>query len=234
MSSSEVLEGAPDHSIAVIFPARQGPPWGTEEEAKPWTEVLDYACAWAMGENTPNGAASKITYNLYHNVGAEYDCRTNNYTCRREDKECFCINDFLHNIPSIKNIDCRGMGKALVTFLNVVGCGANYRICTHIEDAFKCFKPIGCDNNNWKCPNFSYNYHAFACIGDKVFDSAFLYISSSSEPEHANKFPFIAANITWEEYKSIATVSGHANYPEAFRFFLYYNTHSNQEENEID
>jgi len=208
-----------------IILAQPQSPWNTGGKSTPWTEVLDFACTWAHGETTPEKAATKITYYLYHHVGAIYN--ENSKRCidtKSNTQESFSFKCFLERVPEaeVGNIDCKAMGKAMVTFFNVVGCGASYRFCKNFGTYLNCTIPAGTEDsdNMWQCPYLDNDYHAFCSIGDKIFDAVFYYISPSKNSSRAPYSAQVAANISWEDYKRIIIQTGNVSYPETRRFHI--------------
>jgi hypothetical protein len=210
--------GKSRNKIFIILTQPQSP-WNRSEKSKPWTEVLDLACTWAHGETTPEGAASKITHYLYHHVGSKYDEADDNQFIKSPGAGGFRLGKFLSLIPDVCNVNCAVMGKALVTFSNVLGCGTNYRLLELEKDdknyELNCIIPVGVD---WGCTYDNLRFHAFGSIGDKIFDPTFYYACDSDCPVQSPQPVYIMANIPWEEYKIRLIKEPISDYPRTFRF----------------
>jgi hypothetical protein len=165
--SSSVEIGNSKNKIYVIL-ADPKLPWKSKGQSKPWADALEKSCCWSDGETTQEGAAEKITHHLYNDIGGEYDLGGGEYTCR---SGCpFAFDRFLRAIPEVGPVNCADMGKALVTFSNILGCNLNY-YDQKIEYNINCIKAIGIDWD-WDC-NRTFDFHAFAGTDDeKIFDAS--------------------------------------------------------------
>jgi hypothetical protein len=187
-----------------IVLAQPQSPWTTSGQSEPWTDVLIYSTIWACGQTTPEGAADKITRQLFLNVGGLYDTYAGSPSYGGDGY--FFLTNFLDNIPNIGVVNCYDMGKSLVTFANVVGCGLSYRY----SDPFgyvNCIYAIGrCWTNNpfyehpmiypkpivpgdWGFPEgrWSFGRHAFGSIGDNIFDAC-LTVDTDNDPDYGPPF----------------------------------------------
>lgn len=209
--SSRVYIGNSKNKIYIVLSEPQCP-WTTRGPAAPWTDVLDYACAWADGQTTAEGAAEKITHRLYNDIGGSYQREGDKYTGGPRS-ESFCLTDFLKHIPHIGDVSCHDMGKALVTFANVVGCGLNYRLSEPFGDKLHCIIPIGlCRSCGLEFAN-----HAFGSIGDYIFDAC-LKVEVDKNPDQPAHISAWMTNIYWERYKQKVIKKGTAFYPETYSF----------------
>ncbi|NIM14949.1 MAG: hypothetical protein GTO45_23535 [Candidatus Aminicenantes bacterium] len=211
MDSSQEPIGNSINKIYIVLSEPQCP-WTTRGPTEPWTDVLNYACAWADGETTPEGAAEKITHHLYNDLGGSYQQEGSNYT--GSTSESFDLTDFLDSIPDIGTVNCHDMGKALAAFSNVVGCALNYRISDPFGDNLHCIKPIGKDS--WCCSKEFAN-HAFGSIGDNIFDAC-LKADVGRDPDQQPNIPGWMTNILWEDYKEKVVKEGEPFYPKAYSF----------------
>jgi hypothetical protein len=141
--SSEVHIERTSNKIFIVLTEPQ-PPWNTKGQTEPWSEALAWSCRWARGETTPEGAATKITKALLNTIGAKYDTRDG----EPQFSEPFELTRFISNFPDVGVVNCYDMGKALVSFSNVVGCDLSYGACWPFGYV-NCIKAIGrCWTNN--------------------------------------------------------------------------------------
>ncbi|MCP5106550.1 MAG: hypothetical protein GY950_24410, partial [bacterium] len=122
-SSSPKTHIATSANKLFILLAQPRKPWTQTGQTKPWADVLDLSCKWARGENTPEGAAAKITRRMYDNLGGIYQSIPY-YT--DECYSSFNLDQFMNNISCIGGVNCCDMGKSLVIFSNSVGCHLVY------------------------------------------------------------------------------------------------------------
>lgn len=171
-------------------------PWTITGDTTPWTDVLDLTSQVAYGESRSEDAAKKITKFLYKEIGGCYEKRKR-YTMSDGD---FCLKKFLKNIPHVGKANCYDMGRALVTFSNVLGCGLDLWF---LGSSFtsNCIKPMGKD---WECDEKSceFDNHAFAVLGDRVFDAA-LKVDSWGDPTEKRYRAAWLINIPWADYKKM-------------------------------
>jgi hypothetical protein len=205
------------NKIFVILAQPQSP-WKTEGDFKPWTELLNLVCVWAKDETTPEGAAEEITHHLCNQENWIYQINPS-YTESLKDGDFFLrrfLTKFLKKTRNFKVCNCADMGKAMVTFANVVGCGSSYRYCLKFGSARNCLRKCGKDE--WQCVERGNTYHAFGSIGDKIFDAAYTHGSATSDKAKAPYFAQVMANIPWEDYKRLMVKEGPVSYPETFKF----------------
>lgn len=195
--SGKVHIGRSRNEIFIVLSEPQAP-WTTTGNSKPWVDVLEKSCCWANKETSPEGAAGKITQNIYDKLGGTYKL-TPTYTNSQEGG--FALNNFLKKIPCIGEVNCYDMGKSLVIFSNAVGCDLRYR---HSEP-FGVLKPhiemIGGVRIKDKIGN-----HTFASLGDNVFDATYKRRSTD-----AHKGWFI--NTSWSIYKEEIVYNASSGYP---------------------
>jgi hypothetical protein len=212
--------GITRNKIYIILEEPQSP-WTTSGQTEPWTDVLDKSCIWAQGATNHAGAAEIITKALYKKVGALYDVRSgrSRYTLSRK-KGPFALTNFLGNIPNVGVVNCYDMGKALVSFSNVLGCGLSYKLCGSFGYV-NCIKPIGRHwtnnpfhnlegrNPRWIVDKDSdarskrslFGKHAFAGISENIFDASFMVDVDSipDEPPHTESWMI---NLPQEFYRA--------------------------------
>jgi hypothetical protein len=176
-------------------------PWTLEGDTAPWSDILDMCCQVAYGESEPESAAKKITQFLYREVGAKYQ-PSDGYSAADEASSDFQLEKFFNSIPTVGSANCYDMGKALVTFGNVLGCNLTLRYCDPFGK-LNCIKPAGGD---WDCTK-TFDNHAFASIGDNVFDAS-LKVDSWGNP---GVKPYRAAcifDVPWCNYTQMVVKKG--------------------------
>jgi hypothetical protein len=189
-------------------------PWKRSGNKKPWAEVLDLACCWANGQTTLEGAAKEITRHLYNESGGQYG-KDPHYTngCTTQS---FDLIRFLMNLENKKvgGVNCCDMGKALVTFSNVIGCGLLYRLSNKFGKLY-CIRTIG--NSWWQCSE-CFVEHAFGSIGDRIFDAS-LKVDPGNHLEDSTHVGEWMINITWYDYrKKLVKDSSLPGYPDKYFF----------------
>lgn len=213
--------GSSKNRIYVVL-AEPPAPWTTSGQSEPWAQALQKACWWANGQTTAAGAAEKVTQRLFNNVGGVYDTQGGapfypQYEPPYDSttgKGKFAMTMFLNNIPNVSTVNCYDMGKSLVSFSNVVGCGLAFRY----SDPFgklNCILPIGC---GWTNDPFGggnpikdedsnrtgFGNHAFGSISDNIFDAC-MKVDSDSNPDHGPPFTETwLINLPWSTYKTMA------------------------------
>lgn len=213
ITTPEVQIGSSRNKIFIVLSHPQCP-WTINGQTEPWTDVLDQVCRQADKETTTEGAAEKITYYLYRDVGGSYDdsAKKHHYTGSSTTGD-FYLTDFLDNIPHVNLVNCHDMGKALVTFSNILGCNLSYRRSYPFGDILYCVKLIG---KEWACNEY-FDNHAFASIGDEISDAS-LCVDSSRRPGTSPHVETSIINILWDDYKDKVVKEGETGYPDGFSF----------------
>lgn len=200
-----------ENRIFIVLSEPQSP-WRTSGDAEPWVEVLKISCCWAYGETTAAGAARKITQHLYRDIDGTYDFDPHYTGSTSIGNTPFDLKCFLHYLKmfnSVDEVNCADMGKALVTFSNIVGCGLVYEL----SDPFgklRSIKPIGRDCNYTK----EFNVHAFGGIFGKIFDATLVVCPTD----------IWMINIPWENYKKhVLENVGSAACPKIYFFSIQEN-----------
>jgi hypothetical protein len=196
-NDEEIFIGASCNLIYIVLDVPQ-PPWTIEGKTAPWAEILHYAVGITNDLSQPEAAAEIITHKLYTNVGATYD--TSSYYSERNDAfSGFKLTQFYNSIQQqqVGPANCYDMGKALVTFGNILGCNLNLRFCKPFG-YLNCVKPVG---SVWNSETYFSN-HAFASIGDNIFDAS-LKADSRGNPAKEPYRETWMINIPWFEYKEL-------------------------------
>ncbi len=198
----EIHIGSTINKIYIVLSAPQYP-WTSSGDSAPWPDVLDLFCQVAYDESEPESAAEKITQFLYEGVGAIYDRSAYPYSKRNDPYSDFLVKKFFDKIPEVGKLNCYDMGKALVTFGNILGCNLTLRYCKPFGQ-LNCVRPVG---SCWMCEmcgqcNDCFKNHAFTSIGDNVFDAS-LKADSWGNPALPPYRDAWMINITWCEYKEM-------------------------------
>jgi hypothetical protein len=182
-------------------------PWTIEGKTAPWADIVDLSSQVAFGENTPEAAAQKITQFLYEEIGALYE-KVADYSGEIGGvKNNFQLTEFKKRIPNVGPVNCYDMGKALVTFGNVLGCNLTLRYCESFGN-LNCIKSTG---NNWNCQMYFSN-HAFASIADNVFDAS-LKVNSWGKPDQKSYRAAWMIDVPWCNYKEMVLKKGEPQPP---------------------
>jgi hypothetical protein len=222
--------GDSKNKVYVILAEPQSP-WKTSGQTEPWTDALDWSCKWANCETTPEGAAGKITKALFKKIGCLYDnlegrARYTDYdylACECDETDCegapFALTNFIDNFPKVGVVNCNDMGKSLVTFSNVVGCGMSYRIAYPSGGYLNCIYTTGSGWTNnpfyelsghppilgrdcdYRSGRRNFSYHAFGSISGNVFDAC-LTVDTDCTPDYGPPFTETwMINQPWGRYK---------------------------------
>jgi hypothetical protein len=151
----------------------------------PWVAALDYACLWAKGETTKDGAAKAVTRAVNGALGLKYDIAEGApyYTELSESSGHFRLSDFLKHLGDSTGsslVNCMDCATIVATFANTLGCNLSEK---RMGSSFKCnpIIAIGCDK--WEVPFASlggeFSYHEVS-----VFEP--LNIEPTVEPEENN------------------------------------------------
>jgi hypothetical protein len=218
--SAEAHLGDSQNMIFIVLAEPQSP-WTTTGQTKPWADALLKSCWWANGKGTLVGAAEKVTQHLFTGVGGKYDVNGGapHYPIGGSG---FDMTSFLGNMPSVSTVNCYDMGKAVVSFGNLVGCGLLYRYSNPFG-YLNCILPIGCGwtNNPFNPSNpiapkdelrSSFGNHAFGSISDNIFDAC-LKVDTDATPDYGPPFTETwMINEPWNTYK-IKVVDNNPTYP---------------------
>lgn len=197
------------HRIYSLLAVPTGP-WqqrGDETQA-PWTDVLDYSCAWAAGSTDPEAAAEAITTKIYGSLGLAYDHDDgwSHYTdwIRGADVYAFFCTQFLQFLADGtgkgNRVNCTDCATIVTTFANSVGCDL-FAAWMSNPDAFAsselnatgffCNQIIAIGSTAMAYPFPSggaghFNFHEVAWTGagsytDPLYDAC-LQINDSSDP----------------------------------------------------
>ena len=204
--------GSTEHQIFSILEMPRGPWSGLpgQEGSQPWTDVLEYACYWARGARTLNGAASLIT-NAIYNLGPgllEYNCSTflPGYVVpvNLRGDAFFNCSAFIHHLKTgrgTRYVICTDCAAIVSTFSNILGCNLwQSKMYTKGVTFFKVNPILAIGSFSWKqpcgVPGFAYHEVAWnnECTPkDEIFDAC-LALDRDFSPSFYPHIPYLPAN----------------------------------------
>ena len=199
------------HRIYALLEVAKAPwtqtPYSSTNTRLPWTEVMDYACQWALATANPDAAAAAVTSRV-HGLGparVEYDCPgfgSSHYTFPGFD--CTAFLDRLRGGPGNgQYVNCTDCATIVSTFANVLGCelwqsrmGWGFGLNPIVAIGGASWFP-GCAN--WGSPGFSYHEVAWkgACTeAEAIFDGC-LEVDGDADPTTAPHTSLLPANMVF-------------------------------------
>lgn len=183
--------GTTRHRIYILLETPKAP-WDQTpgSTGNPWTDVLDYACDWASGETTRDGAASAITEHVNTSLGLTYDMDSgmSQYTTPVNglNFECTQFVDYVKNGLGLGNVvNCTDCGTIVTTFANVLGCDLH---ASQMRNGFALNQIHAIGQPGFGCPNWGcgFSYHEVAWKGgggaaDPLFDAC-LRVDGDTDP----------------------------------------------------
>jgi hypothetical protein len=187
----------------------------------PWTDVLDYACAWADGQSTASGTMQKVVEGLYNRPEFKYHINGGASRYTGSTTKNFNLTLMLSDFGSSDiNVNCYDMGKSVNLYSNALGCNSDY-VYTNPFGYLNCIKPIG---RSWTNNPFyvflsspynvpivgedlsdpnrtSFGNHAFCMLGNIIYDAC-LTVDVDSNPDYS---PFVeswATSWDWSTYRT--------------------------------
>ncbi|MFH2111423.1 MAG: hypothetical protein ABIJ47_09215 [Candidatus Bathyarchaeota archaeon] len=179
------------HQIYVLLEEPNDPwqqqPYSSSNDQLPWTEVMYYACTWAMTAKDRDSAASKVTENV-NNLGPsriKYDTSWGATFYSVGDFKCTEFLDRIKGGPGLgEKVNCTDCATITSTFSNILGCDLWQ---SRMQWSFALNELISIGFNHWEAPfggGFSYHEVAWkgACgVDDEVFDAC-LKVDGDSDP----------------------------------------------------
>jgi hypothetical protein len=204
-------------------------PFDAENTQLPWTDVLDYACAWAAGSINRDSAASAITRAVF-NLGPaliEYGCPI--FALTQYALLYFDCTAFLERLAggwgNGPYVNCTDCGTIVSTFANALGCDLWQSRMGPVAGFYFDTNPIRAIGDlQWSIPCrvfTGFQYHEVAWKGacsfqDAVFDACLL-VNGNVNPALPPMIPELPANLPfvgWFErgYRErLVTASGQLN-----------------------
>lgn len=180
-----------DHQIYILLEEPSAPwqqqPYSSSNDQLPWSEVMNFACTWAMTTKDRDSAASRVTENV-NNLGPsriKYDIDGGWTFYSVGDFKC---TEFLERIRGGtglgEKVNCTDCATITSTFSNILGCDLWQ---SRMRSSFALNEVISIGYNYWAVPfSGSFSYHEVAWKGscdvyDKVFDAC-LRVDGDSDP----------------------------------------------------
>jgi hypothetical protein len=200
------------HRIYVVLEVPTAPwsqaPYAASNVSLPWTEVLDYACAWAVLKTSRDAAATAITREVF-DLGPSvitYDCPgggSSQYAWGVFDCSAF-VERLGGGTGNGVYVNCTDCATIVSTFANAVGCDlwqAEMGYFFELNDmqgiGSPIFEPV-CDSCScgW---SGSFSYHEVAWKGavnddDHVFDAC-LKVDGDADPTSAPHTALLPTNM---------------------------------------
>ena len=194
------------HRIYVVLDLPKAPwvqsPYDPANTQLPWTEVMDYACQWAVLKTDPDSAAGAVTTRV-NDLGPsliEYDCPGGGGT--HYGGNCTAFLDRLRGgTGNGKYVNCSDCATIVSTFANILGCdlwqsqmGYGFELNPILAIGESAWYP-GCPD--WLIPGFEYHEVAWkgACLEtDRLFDAC-LHVDGDADPTTAPHSPLLPTNV---------------------------------------
>jgi hypothetical protein len=200
------------HRIYVVLETPTAPwsqtPYSSGNVSLPWTDVLDYACAWAALKTGRDAAATAMTQELF-DLGPSvitYDCPgggSSAYAWGVFDCTAF-VERLSGGTGNGIYVNCTDCATILSTFANIVGCdlwqgemGYWFELNRIQGIGSPVFEPV-CDSCGcgWQG---AFSYHEVAWKGavnddDRIFDACLL-VDGDADPTAAPHTPMLVANM---------------------------------------
>jgi hypothetical protein len=120
------------HKTYVLLEVPKSPwqqaPYNAGNTQLPWTDVLDYACIWAIGASDVDAAAGKVTAGVYR-LGSSlvtYDCPGGGSTHYTDYSSAFYCTEFVERLGGGlglgQYVNCTDCATFVTTFANILGC----------------------------------------------------------------------------------------------------------------
>lgn len=172
----------------------------------PWTEVLDYACAWATGvKDDRDEAATRVAENVYKlgKTLVKY-ARGPSYAYGRFDCTKF-LKLLKTGIGGNQTVNCDDCATIVSTFANILGCDLHQ---SGMGTSFRTNRilPIGAAAVDWQTTMFLHHavaWKGFCQSNDALFDGCF-QLDNDGEPESPPEDAFQPANIKFGDFSDKA------------------------------
>lgn len=191
----------------------QQTPYNSGNTQLPWTEVMDYACGWAVLKGNVDDAAAAVTRNVY-NLGPsviEYDCPgggSTNYAWGSFNCTAF-LERLRGGIGLGHYVNCSDCATITSTFANILGCDLWQ---SQMGYGFALNPILGIGSSAWQpaCmidyPDIwsgSFSYHEVAwkdaCTADDHIFDACLEVDADADPTAAPQTALLPVNMRFGE-----------------------------------
>jgi hypothetical protein len=205
----------------------QQQPYASSNKQLPWTEVLDYACRWALLSTTRDGAAGGVTKGV-NDLGpgtVTYDCpgggAAHYVDYGTSSFECTAFLDRLRGgLGNGVYVNCTDCATIVSSFANALGCDLWQ---SRMGYGFGLNPMLGIGSATWQpaCGWSSFSYHEVAwkgacASGDEVFDAC-LQVDGDGDPTAAPHTALLPVNMAFGatgagQYRDrLATPAGRPN-----------------------
>lgn len=193
-----------------VMPWKQQPYPNTQN---PWTDVLDFSCEWAQGNNLLDAAAAAITTKVNQPVGIfEYDIPgggASHYSgfATTDLFNCTAYINRLNGGPGNgKYINCTDCASIVGTFSNILGCELWE---SKMGWGFDLNEIISIGSTIWAKPwgdGFSYHeitWKGSALLNDQIFDACLKVNGNENDatrtPDPLIKIPNLPLNMSFDD-----------------------------------
>jgi hypothetical protein len=199
-----------EHRIYVLLELPKAPwqqaPYNAGNTQLPWTDVLERACAWALGATSRDAAASKVTQSVY-SLGPSvvlYDCPNGGQSAYSDGP--FSCAAFLDRLAGGYGngiyVNCSDCATIVSTFANALGCDLwQSRMKPQTGWTFDLNELLAIGSNVWQtaCGWGDFTYHEVAWKGgctanDPVWDAC-LQVDGDADPTSAPHTPLLPVNL---------------------------------------
>lgn len=204
----------------------QQTPYQQSNTQLPWTDVLDYACQWALGASDPEQAGGGVTRGV-NELGPNvvtYDCPNGGYSWYSAGG--FDCTDFIERLKGgVGNgyyVNCSDCATFASTFANAIGCdlwqsrmgAAFFHLNPILAIGSSVWEPACHGVDNWQ-DGFGYHEVAWtgACDSDEYVYDACLKVDGDADPTSAPHEPLLPIHMRFGEpgdgdYRDRLTVPG--------------------------
>ena len=193
------------HRIYLVLDTPAGPwqqaPYNAANTQLPWTEVLDYACAWARLATTADEAAAKVTAAVY-DLGpgtVTYDCPgggASHYSAGVFNCTAF-LDRLRGGAGNGQYVNCSDCATFVSSFANAVGCNL---VQGQMGYSFQLNPLLAIGSNVWQTAcgwgGFSYHEVAWDSVGvsGNVWDAC-LQVDGDADPTTAPQTPLLPVKL---------------------------------------
>lgn len=198
-SSGWTTIGISNHRIYVLLDVPTLP-WvqgaNPAEKQLPWTDLLDYACAWANGKTTADAAIQAITIKVNSGIGFTYDTAQGRsvYTDSASPQH-FLATDFIAYLKGTggkgPKVNCTDCATIVTSAANILGASV---FASTMADALPPVTGFACNQilaigatSTWAVPfGFGFSYHEIPWTGagsytDQMYDAC-LQVDTGPNP----------------------------------------------------
>ena len=175
------------------------------DNQNPWTEALDYACAWADGQTAKIGIQTKVTeqinngpYAYDQNAGATH---YGTFSPRQYDLTAF-LDRLKGGLGNGSVVNCTDCGMSVTAFANILGCEL---WSSRMGWGFDLNPIVAVGYSSFACPNWgcSFSYHEVAWTGnalanEPIYDAC-LKVDGDADPVNPPHAALLPINILFDD-----------------------------------